>query len=188
MDHKKYFALCEVFSESQCSSCSQCWTDGNVCCFCGTCVIPTEKTRMPTKNDMLSPSCFVMKKRPHRGAQQSQKIFEKKLRNRDNWVDGRNVLTFGTSLRAKSKDSRTTVSWFPTHRMSLSTGSWTVKQSPSPAEFPISTEAIPRTSPRTTVEVAYVVRFTLFFCSMVRLTIFVDFFKVGRQLESQTLQ
>ena len=51
LGNEKYFAPCEVSSESQCSSCSQCWTDGNVCGFCGTCVIPTEKTRMPTKKN-----------------------------------------------------------------------------------------------------------------------------------------
>ena len=60
----------------------------------------------------------------------------------------------------------------------LATSRCTTKQSSDLADLPNSTEAIPRMSSRTIVEVAHVVRFTLFFIGMDRIAILVDLFTV----------
>ena len=86
--------------------------------------------------------------------------------------------------------TKTTGSWFSTskdqfHRWSkrkilwrhqeVATARWTAKQSSYLAELPNSTEAVPRT----TVELARVVRFILFFIGMDRVAILGDLFIVG---------
>ena len=44
MTHE-FFELCEIFPKMQCPYCLKYWTEGIVCCTCGTYLVPTEFTR-----------------------------------------------------------------------------------------------------------------------------------------------
>ena len=66
----EYCELCDVSAKTQCSSCAKYWADGVVSCTCGSCVIPSEETRLLTKEkfDLLSIPHSVIKKESFRGA------------------------------------------------------------------------------------------------------------------------
>ena len=105
-----------------------------------------------------------------------------------NWVDRRQVLhcrwerksKIREQLEAGSEHARTYLTDITDGRLfgcsknnqECATTMWTAKQSSNPAELPNSTDAIQRTSSRTTVEVAHVVRFIFFFIGMDRIAIF----------------
>ena len=61
----EYLELCQVSGKTQGSSCAKYCPDGVVHCTCGDCLIPSEKTRLMTKEkfDLLSIPSFITKKR-----------------------------------------------------------------------------------------------------------------------------
>ena len=70
MGNVEYFETCGMSSKVQCNRCLKYWTIGIVHCTCGTCIIPTERTRRLIRErfDALSVPNFVIKKGPHHGA------------------------------------------------------------------------------------------------------------------------
>ena len=70
MGNVEYFETCGMSSKVQCNRCLKYWTIGIVYCTCGTCIIPTERTRRLIRERFhaLSVPNFVIKKGPHHGA------------------------------------------------------------------------------------------------------------------------
>ena len=70
MGNVEYFEMCDISPKVQCNHCLKNWTIGIVYCTCGTCIIPTERTRRLNRDrfDTWSIPHFVIKKSPSHGA------------------------------------------------------------------------------------------------------------------------